>query len=648
MSHGPPSVASVVVAVLVLAGTISVVPSVALTVLDGGGAVPASHATTRPLTPPTPAMIQAGSRLNQTMLGPGGNLGPPRASLSDLGPKLGSEAASSPFYVDYSATHATFVLLVNLLVNGSTQLAIYNYSTGFYHVLQTLPPAIAAEGATWGSTAFFVSMYDYNGSEPIFEWVTTGGAVSAPFLQPGLLSQDQWSVLGVADDEILVAGSPTPLLYALDADTGAPVRDLSSASSFPSNFLPVALGGTGSTVLLAGTLYQLSTGLVVGAEAGLFSFSTDSYVNLTYTPPTVPSTEINYFSYLGATELNGSFYAGGGEVSGDCVSGRSTVLPVFQKISAAGQVTDLTNLLGVNTEVTQLLPFGPQGIAVITDVQQGWLCNFIGDGWTSGLYGLSPAASPSLQNFTQLIGPQFLTHLQNDWALTDAIVITGTNLTDGHGRVEVINDTTLATSSFEPPPTYNLTFSRTGIPSGTGWSVTLSGTTYASVSSSITFTEPNGTYPYSVSPIPGYSTTYSGHVTVNGTSALESVTFTPLTYTVTISESGLPLGTGWSVTVNGTTNDSTGPSIAFLEPNGTYAFDVGAISGYTVTPAAGNLTVRGASLSQALTFSSSGGGGPSSGFLGLSGNTGYYVLGGLIAAVLVGVGVAVILRTRRR
>lgn len=122
---------------------------------------------------------------------------------------------------------------------------------------------------------------------------------------------------------------------------------------------------------------------------------------------------------------------------------------------------------------------------------------------------------------------------------------------------------------------------------------------------------------------------------------------TSATYTVTFSESGLPAGTSWSVTLKGATQSSSGNLITFSEANGTYAYSVGPVSGYTVTQSVGSLTVRGAPLSQAVAFSAPGGGGSSSGFLGLSGNTGYYLLGGIVAVVLVGVAVAVIVRTRR-
>jgi len=73
-------------------------------------------------------------------------------------------------------------------------------------------------------------------------------------------------------------------------------------------------------------------------------------------------------------------------------------------------------------------------------------------------------------------------------------------------------------------------------------------------------------------------------------------------YTVTFTESGLPSGTSWSVTLNGNTESSTTNTITFSVPNGTYSYTIGSVSGYTVSPSSGNITVNGVSVNQAITF----------------------------------------------
>ena len=74
--------------------------------------------------------------------------------------------------------------------------------------------------------------------------------------------------------------------------------------------------------------------------------------------------------------------------------------------------------------------------------------------------------------------------------------------------------------------TYTVTFTETGLPTGSNWSVVLGGVLRYSGSSSIEFTELNGTYTFEVRSISGYAVSpSSGTVTVAGSSPSVSVTF---------------------------------------------------------------------------------------------------------------------------
>ncbi|MEM3036153.1 MAG: hypothetical protein QXS18_05045, partial [Thermoplasmata archaeon] len=100
----------------------------------------------------------------------------------------------------------------------------------------------------------------------------------------------------------------------------------------------------------------------------------------------------------------------------------------------------------------------------------------------------------------------------------------------------------------------------------------------------------------------GWGTFYAWNFTqiVKGSSG------TPTTYTVTFTESGLPSGTSWSVTFNSNTKSSTTNTISFTGiANGTYSYSVGAVSGYTASPSSGTITVNGANVNQAITFTAS-------------------------------------------
>lgn len=188
--------------------------------------------------------------------------------------------------------------------------------------------------------------------------------------------------------------------------------------------------------------------------------------------------------------------------------------------------------------------------------------------------------------------------------------VAGYGATPASGSVTVGGTSVSVAITFSPVPSprYAVTFTENGLPSGTLWSVSLSGSANDSTGSSISFHEPNGTYAFTVGAVPGYSASpASSTVIVVGGPQSVSITFAPAVpprYALTFAETGLPSGTNWSVTVNGTTRSSTTPTIEFDLPNGSAAFTVVGISGYAATPSAGAITVGGASLSVPVAFAS--------------------------------------------
>ena len=152
------------------------------------------------------------------------------------------------------------------------------------------------------------------------------------------------------------------------------------------------------------------------------------------------------------------------------------------------------------------------------------------------------------------------------------------------------------------PVTYTVEFAASGLPAGTYWGVTLADSTRTSSTSIIAFQLPNGTYAYHIPPVPGYSTKPQGNVTVMGGDRLVPISFAPETYAVTFRAFGLPSGQVWSVTLSGTSANSTGPDISFSEPNGSYTYLIGHVAGYG-TDWRGNVTVNGSAVGISVTFS---------------------------------------------
>jgi Right handed beta helix region len=163
--------------------------------------------------------------------------------------------------------------------------------------------------------------------------------------------------------------------------------------------------------------------------------------------------------------------------------------------------------------------------------------------------------------------------------------------------------------------TYTVGFNQTGL-SGPSWSVTLTTSAGSSTQSAtgawITFSEPNGSYSYTVSTPTGYTATpSSGSGTVAGHNpASVAVRFSAIAaakYSVGFTASGLS-GQSWGVTLttsaDSSTQSSTGTWITFSEPNGSYSYTVSAPSGYTATPSSGSGTIAGHNpASVGVTFS---------------------------------------------
>ncbi|HEV2166698.1 MAG TPA: right-handed parallel beta-helix repeat-containing protein [Thermoplasmata archaeon] len=163
---------------------------------------------------------------------------------------------------------------------------------------------------------------------------------------------------------------------------------------------------------------------------------------------------------------------------------------------------------------------------------------------------------------------------------------------------------------------YTVTFTVAGLPSSTAWSVMINGHMTTVTGATLTVAESNGTYTYVVVKGTDYSITPStGTFTVSGQPVSVSLTATEILYNLTFTESGLSSGTSWSVTVNGVTKSSTGSTIIFQEPNGTYAYTVGSVGGYSVTPSKGTASVSGGAVAFAAAYSNAGLSGTSLGLL---------------------------------
>ncbi len=224
-----------------------------------------------------------------------------------------------------------------------------------------------------------------------------------------------------------------------------------------------------------------------------------------------------------------------------------------------------------------------------------------------------PSGSPWFVNFTghfssgPVYGSTYSVPMTNG---TYAYTVSTSNLSFNippSGSFNVSGGRVSIDVSFTGKPTYTVVFSETGLGSNSQWYVNITGIHSSGPlsSSTVTYTASlfNGTFSFSVaSSNKTFKPVYTGDFTVNGGSLTVSITFVKVTYPVVFSETGLPSGTEWNVTVLGVTQSSTTGSITFSEENGSYAYQVQGLRGYSVA-LSGGLTVAGSSLNIPVVYS---------------------------------------------
>lgn len=293
---------------------------------------------------------------------------------------------------------------------------------------------------------------------------------------------------------------------------------------------------------------------------------------------------------------------------------------VFQgggALQLGAQATKTTLTAGQTTNIT-LAPSGGSGNYTIT--------------WTSipigcvTIFALNLSCTPT-ENGTYTVSAE-VTDARGDTASTYVTYTVGTNIV-----------------------TITVTFVETGLPSGTGWSVTLNGMRQNSSTDGIGFEEPKGEYTFLVGTVAGYAATpTAGNLMVNDTPVDIGVQFTPIppgTYPVIFAETGLASGTMWSVTLNGAAKSTGTGYLVFAEPNGTYSFTIASVSGYSLKTISGMITVKEGAPITTVAFTpvkSS----TTPGLFGLPGVEGYLALAGILAAIVVVALVGFFLGRRRR
>ena len=303
-------------------------------------------------------------------------------------------------------------------------------------------------------------------------------------------------------------------------------------------------------------------------ESGLPS-GTEWYVNITGYPTSGPISSQYYNTslqngtyYYSVSSVNTGFFANAGEFS---VNGHSMEINVSFQPRRYGITFTESGL--------------PSGTA--------WYVNI------SGLQSSGPISSSYTVNLTD-----------GNYTFTSAT--TNNNYRPFYDSSFSVNGNAVSIKIIFKPVLYAASFSETGLPTGVSWYVNLSNGIDSGpiTGSSYSFSLINGTYSFTVaSSNKIYEPVYVGKFSISGSNVSNSVQFTKVTFQVTFTEKGLPVGTLWTVNLSGSVLSSTTSTITFTGiTNGTYAYNIPGISGYFSSISTGTLTVNGHSVTMGVAW----------------------------------------------
>ncbi len=168
-----------------------------------------------------------------------------------------------------------------------------------------------------------------------------------------------------------------------------------------------------------------------------------------------------------------------------------------------------------------------------------------GTNWSVDLNGRTNSSTTSFVAFVVPNGSYPYTVTATGYSSTPH---TGTLVVNGSASVASPVLITFTRSGTGVTADYLVKFVASGLPAGTNWSAVLNSVRGSSTSTAINFTEPNGTYLFSIGPVAGYTANISsGNVVVKGFNVTELVGFSSSSSSHSSSLiSGIPAW-GWAV-----------------------------------------------------------------------------------------------------
>ncbi len=468
--------------------------------------------------------------------------------------------------------------LAYVTVRGSPSLAVIDPAKGTLAATIPLPTIAQPNGTAVDSQsgALYVASDDASGtvyvvsptSRSVTTSIRTGTPLGAPVYSP---FNDYVYAAEPTRGRIVVLNTSTETVAGVEpavASPGAIALDATDALLFAANAVPTELielnaaGATGGVERLGVTDYRSDT---TSGGTGVIDFSV----------------------------LNGNYTF-------------SVLPPAYYTVAPTGGVVAV-----VGAGVNESIAFTPVPYSVITFVETSGLP--AGHTWTVEFNGTSVTTEFNSAQFRVPAGTYPYIVIGPKGREVSGIPASGSITASGSGGS---GPTELF--SFVKGPTYSLVFRESGLPSGRSWCVETVATTCTTKGSIALHGLTSASYPYAVGSIrsqtlavtlAGHPVGSSGTAVIAGRGATFRVRFT-YPYPVMFAESGLATGTVWSVRIAGLTYTSTVSTLVVGLANGTHAFAVGKVSGYTRTPGPSRLDIVGAGATVTLAFHPDRGGSP--------------------------------------
>lgn len=393
--------------------------------------------------------------------------------------------------------------------------------------------------------------------------------------------------------------------------------------------LPVEIGNSaiffiGFTSKGVAVMFNLSSGLFYNDAAYSFVAVSSAYDTLNgveYVSVLMPS---EYFG--GIVALNTST----GKVLSEILLPLSEISLALQMSQTNQSLLSLSYVVNASSTNGQVLIFGVQKAYNVTFRESGlpsgtdWFVNISGE-QSSGPINSGSAYSLNLVNGTY----------------SYSVSTTDKEFKPVYANTFSVSGSSLSVNVTYKPVVYAVTFSESGLPSSVPWYVNVSGETPSGGILTTTFSESlqNGSYIFTATTGDlNYAAHYPSAFKVSGSNLLINVTFYQIRFAVTFTETGLPAGTSWNITVDGVSHIVSGTSLAIYLLNGTYSYSTH-LTGYTTVNGTGNLTISGHQVSISISFKPV----SSSNKLNL---TDYIAIGVVVAAVIVA-GLVLYLRKKK-